>query len=47
MNTNNVNDMESIFYNFKSLDSLPEISKWNTTKATAMNSIFYGCKSLN
>ena len=47
MNTNNVNDMDSIFNNCKSLNSLPDISKWNTTKATAMNSIFYGCKSLN
>ena len=47
MNTNNVNDMDSIFNNCKSLNSLHYISKWNTNNVNDMNSIFYGCKSLN
>ena len=47
MNTNNVNDMDSISYECKSLDSLPDISKWNTKSVDDMASIFNGCKSLN
>ena len=29
------------------LNSLPDISKWDTKNVTAMNSMFSGCKSLN
>ena len=47
MNTNNVIDMDSIFYNFKSLDSLPDISKWNTNNVNDMASMFYNCKSVD
>ena len=45
-NTNNVNNIEGIFYECSSLTKLPDISKWNTNNVIDMNSIFYGCMSL-
>ena len=30
-----------------SLQSLPDISKWNTDNITGMNYMFYGCSSLS
>ena len=39
-------DMSNIFYNCKSLQYLPDISKWNISNATDISSIFYNCKSL-
>ena len=38
--------MSYMFYVFKSLTSLPEISNWNTNNVTNMNSIFYNYESL-
>ena len=35
------------FFNCSSLNSLPDISKWNTSNAQDMRSIFGGCKLLN
>ena len=36
-----------MFYEYASLSSLPDISRWNTNNVTDMNSIFYGCSSLS
>ena len=35
-----------MFYECKSLISLPDISKWNTSNVRDMNNLFDGCKSL-
>ena len=35
-----------MFYDCKSLVSLPDISKWNVSKVTNMKALFYGCESL-
>ena len=42
----NVNNMSSMFYECKSLISLPDISKWNTSNVNGMGNMFYGCNSL-
>ena len=42
----NVTNMRRIFYNCKSLVSLPDITKWNTTNVTNISLKFYNCKSL-
>ena len=34
--------MSYIFYDCESLSSLPDISKWNTTKVTIMDNMFNG-----
>ncbi len=39
-------NMFGMFYRCKSLVSLPDISKWNTTQVTNMSNMFYICKSL-
>jgi len=39
--------MSSIFYNCKSLSSLPDISQWNIKNVKDMHSLFYNCKSLS
>ena len=38
--------MNHMFYECKSLNSLPDISKWNTSNVTNMYSMFYNCSSL-
>ena len=46
--TTNLQNMSYMFYNCKSLNSLPDISKWNTSNVKDMSWMFYGCKpSLN
>ena len=39
--------MNHIFTGCESLNSLPDISNWNTANVTNMNYMFNGCKSLN
>ena len=39
--------MSYMFYGCKSLLSLPDISKWNTSSVDDMRRMFYGCKSLS
>ena len=39
--------MSWMFYGCKSLNNLPDISKWNTKKVTNMSYMFSDCKSLN
>ena len=39
--------MYSMFSNCSSLNSLPDISNWNTSNVTDMSSMFYKCNSLN
>jgi len=46
-NINNITDMGSLFYNCKSLSSLPDISKWNTNNVTYMDFLFSNCESLS
>jgi len=36
-----------MFYECRSLSSLPDISKWNTNKVKDMKFLFYGCSSLS
>ena len=38
--------MNAVFYNCKSLISLPDISKWDTSNVTILSSIFANCESL-
>ena len=38
--------MSHMFYGCKSLNSLPDISKWNTNKVTDMSGMFSECESL-
>ena len=45
--TNNVTNMEYMFYGCSSLSSLPDISKWNTNNVTNMGYMFDGCSSLS
>ena len=48
MDTKNVTDMWSMFSGCNSLNSLPDISKWNTSNVNDMSYMFSGCKpSLN
>jgi len=35
-----------LFSDCSSLESLPDISKWNTNNVTEMIFLFYGCSSL-
>ena len=44
---NNITNMSYMFSNCVSLSSLPDISKWNTSKVTNMNHMFFSCKSLS
>ena len=39
-------DTSSMFWGCSSLQSLPDISKWDTKNVTSMSSMFYGCNSL-
>jgi len=43
---NKVTDMSYIFKGCSSLESLPDISKWNTNNVTDMSCMFCKCKSL-
>ena len=43
----NINDLSYIPYEFSSLKSLPDISKWNINNVNNMSYMFYGCSSLN
>ena len=43
---NNINDFSYMFCGCKSLISLPDISKLNTSNITSMAYMFYGCSSL-
>ena len=43
---NNIKNMSHMFAECKSLSSLPEISKWNTSNVTYMNGMF-SCESLS
>ena len=38
--------MSYLFYNYNSLISLPDISRWNTSNVENMSYIFYKCYSL-
>ena len=40
---NNIINMSFMFSGCKSLSSLPDISKWNTSNVTDMSYMFYGC----
>ena len=42
----NITNMHAMFYGCSSLISLPNISKWNTSKITDMSSLFGKCTSL-
>ena len=44
---NNITDVSHMFCNCKSLSSLPDISKWNTSKVTDMSCMFYNCNTLS
>ena len=37
--------MNNLFSNCLSLEQIPDISKWNTSKVSQMNNIFYNCRS--
>ena len=43
---NKITDMSSMFFNCKSLTSLPDINKWDTSNVTNMSSLFFDCRSL-
>ena len=38
--------MSCLFYGCKSLKSLPDISKWNTSKVTNMSYLFGRCEKI-
>ena len=41
-----ITNMNSMFYECSSLQSLPDISKWDTKNVTDMSYMFYHCSSL-
>ena len=41
-----ITNMNSMFWYCSSLQSLPDISKWDTKNVTDMSKMFYGCSSL-
>ena len=43
---NNITNMECMFYECSSLESISNISKWNTGDISNMEFMFYGCNSL-
>jgi len=45
--TDTITDMSYMFNKCNSLNSLPDISKWNTKNVTRMDSMFRNCSSLN
>ena len=42
----NINNLEEMFSGCSSLESLPDISKWNTNNVTDMRALFYNCSSI-
>ena len=42
----NVTDMSCMFYDCSSLQSLPDMSKWNTSNVSNMRGMFCKCSSL-
>ena len=44
---NNITNISHMFCGCKSLISLPDISKWNTSNVNDMSNMFYGCSSLS
>ena len=42
----NYSNFKGMFYNCKSLISLPDISKWNTNNVIDISEMFYNCSSL-
>ena len=44
---NNYVNLKCIFYNCRSLSSLPDLSKWNIDNVIDMNGMFTGCSSLS
>ena len=44
---NNITNMSCIFNACKSLSSIPDLSKWNTSKINNMSNMFSGCKSIS
>ena len=48
MGFKNLEEMDNMFKNCISLNSVPDISKWNLKNVNVINNIFKGCKkSLN
>ena len=43
----NITNMSYMFYECSSLNSLPDISKWNTSNVNDMSGMFRNCSSLN
>ena len=43
----NVTDLTGMFYLCSSLKTMPDISKWNTSKVTSISYLFDGCTSLD
>ena len=43
---NEITDASDMFEGCDSLQSLPDVSKWNTKNVTNMENMFYGCSSL-
>ena len=46
-NTENIKNMNSIFFECSSLISLPDLSQWNTKNVSFMGTMFAESKSLN
>jgi len=46
-NLNSVTNISYLFYNCKSLKSLPDISNWNINNVKNMSYLFYNCSSLS
>ena len=46
LNSNYITSINKIFYNCKSLITLPDISKWNISQVRDLSMIFYNCSSL-
>ena len=43
----NITNMSYMFYDCSSLNSLPDISKWNTSNVNNMSGMFYNCSNLS
>ncbi len=43
----NVEDMTGMFANMTSLESLPDLTKWNISKVVEKEEMFDGCSSLS
>ena len=47
IDTNNIFDMSYVFQRCTSIESLPDISKWNTNNVNYMSGMFSCCSSLS